>query len=135
MPASGPQPLGEDRRQEPLDRAVDEHVGRRLRLVSQLDRAAATLAGPDPGAGVVEGEPLLVVGGDDVLEIGTGERKPVRCQRGQEGVDVHPAGIAEREADAVRPVPENERQPLAHAGDVHGHEPPRQWVSRPARPR
>jgi hypothetical protein len=58
------------------------------------------LAGPDPRAGAVEREPALVVGGDDVRQLGPGERQPVRGEGGQQRVDVGPAGVVEDEADA-----------------------------------
>ena len=72
------QALGQDRRQEAFHRAVEEHFGGLPLLQVQVHLDAVALVGPDQVAGLVEGEPPLVVGLDALDELVVGDGEAVR---------------------------------------------------------
>src|SRR5262249_12873862 len=74
---------------------------------------AVALHGANHGAVGVEGEALLVVGGDDALEFGARERRAGAGEGRQERIDRHPAGRVQRDADAVGPMAQHIGQLLA----------------------
>lgn len=115
VPVHGLEAFGADRVQVPGDRAVEEVRGRGGRGQVELDRDRVALVGADPVA--VDREPLLVVRGDHVVELGAGEAESVCGRRRDERVDADPAGRVEGEADALRLVPEMFREVLR---DPHG---------------
>src|SRR3712207_9155547 len=69
---SGAQALGLDRGQVALRRPVEQDRRPLLRGVAAVDGDAVALAGADPRAGVVAGEPAPVPGGHGVLPPRTG---------------------------------------------------------------
>src|SRR5690606_10145382 len=69
--------------------------------------------GADPAA--VQGVALLVVVPYDLLQLVMADGKAVVGGRAQKGLDVHPAVLVERDADAFRPVAQVLGQVLGHA--------------------
>jgi hypothetical protein len=63
------------------------------------------LVRPDAGAGLVEGEAPLVVPGDDLVEFGPAQRRPVPPERVERHVHVHPAARVQFDADPAGCVP------------------------------
>jgi hypothetical protein len=55
--------------------------------VDELDRDRVSLAGPDPGAGVVEGDAALAVALHDLLQLGAADREVMAGERGKQDVD------------------------------------------------
>ena len=124
VPAAGTQAVPQDRREVVPRRAVEEHLGRigRRQVEIHPDLPGMPLAGPDPLGAVVaaaDREAGLVVVFDDHVEFAAAER-----QRGEQVGDRHPAVRVEREAGALRPVPQYHRDPAADphlfAGEI-GH--------------
>lgn len=88
---------------------------------AQVHGDGVALVGADPGA--VDREAPFVIGGDDSVEFLAGEAEAVLGRRGDQGVDVHPAGGVEGEADAgrlVAEVPGEVLRDLDRASFVHG---------------
>lgn len=115
VPVHGQQTLGADRGQVTGDGAVEEIRRRGGRRQSEVDLDAVPLAGADPGA--LDREALLVVGGDDVVQFRPGEPEAVCGRRGDQRVDLDPAGLVEGEPDGLGLMAQMSGQVLRH---LHG---------------
>jgi hypothetical protein len=113
MPPAGLESLAPDVRHEPVDGAVVEQGRRRPFGMAQRHRHAVALHGADHRPVGAEGEALLRVRGDDRVQFGPRELRAGPRQGGQQCFHRHPPARVERNADAVRPVPQHEGQPLA----------------------
>ena len=123
------QPLGEDARQEPLDRSVVEHGRRRGRGEPQVDRDGVALRGPDRPVAYLE--PALVRTGDDPLQQVRRDGAAVPGERVQQCADLDPAGAVELDAHRVGPVPQHVRQEPAHPDLLAGHQATQKWSRTP----
>src|SRR3954467_4599144 len=65
------QALLADRFEKPLDRSVEQHLGRWHGFVAQIDLDRMTLAGADAPPVVAQRKPLLVAAGDDLEQFVT----------------------------------------------------------------
>lgn len=104
--AAGLQALAQDGREEALDRAMEEGVGRvgERPVAGDLDRMA--LAGADAAAVRGEFESLLVVAGDKGTQflLARGVARPGECV--EDGTDRSPAFGIEDETGLVRRMPQ-----------------------------
>ena len=82
MPPASEQTGFQDRRQEPFDRPMIEHLGRLPLFQLQVHLDAVTLVRSDQFARHIEGEPLLVVGLDAIDELVIGDEGAVLLDQG-----------------------------------------------------
>ena len=108
----GAQPFGADRVQGMGDSPVVEVRGRLGRGQSEVHGDGVALVRPDAVA--VHAEAPFVVGRDDMVELAAGEGESLPGRRPQEIVDPDPALGVERDADALRLVPEVARKVFGH---------------------
>src|SRR4029079_3712322 len=114
LAAAGLQTFGADRRDGGVGRAVKQHRRRLPRLQPQVDIDGVALVRPQALPRGVEREALLVAGGNDVEYLLPRQRHAMLAGPSHERVDVCPAPVVEREADAPRLVAQHEAQELAH---------------------
>jgi hypothetical protein len=80
-------------------------TGSPRRPPTEVDGHAVALAGPDPGADLVEREALLVVVRDHGVQFGPADPGVVRGERVRQRGHVDPAAIGQFDADLFRRVP------------------------------
>ena len=102
-----------DRVEKSLHGAVIEQFGRFDRHEAQIHLDTVPLVRPDEPAVRREGEPLLVVRGDNFFQLLTVDRLPMAARRSQEFVDRHPTLGVQRDADRLGIVAEYEAEELA----------------------
>jgi uncharacterized phosphosugar-binding protein len=84
----------------------------------EVDVDAVALVRTDPLAGFVEGKALLIVVGDDLLQLLAGERETARAARFEERGHGDPAAWLQHEAEGFRLVPEVPGEELALADEI-----------------
>src|SRR5215208_191174 len=79
---------------------------------------AVTLLRPDEGLRRIEGEALLVVAPDDLLQFCPADREPLSCARLQESVHLYPPAGSQLQPEPLWPVPEMLAQVFAQAQEA-----------------
>jgi hypothetical protein len=99
--------LAKDHLQVALGSSVVELRQRLDGFQQQVHRHAVTLLCTDEGSRRIEGEALLVIVLDDLLQLGPADREPLSRTCLKERVHLYPPAGSQLQPEPIRPVPDS----------------------------
>ena len=123
MPLTFLNPVLADARKKPCYSSMIEDLGRWRRSVSQVYFHGMPLIGADHFTIIAEGEPLLVIGFDDLFESLEIEFLTMPVNRRDQFINIHPTIFRESDADNFRLMSQHQAEKPADLGGllrIHG---------------
>ena len=118
MPLAFPDSFGANGREETRGRSVEKPLRRHLRSVAKRDFDGVSLARANLPAIVAEGESLLLIGGDNLFQLGALNGHAMLPASGEESFDLRPSARVQCQSNPLGFVTQDEAQELARPGSL-----------------